>query len=245
MTDPTRDSYDAVAAEYDRQISGELAGKPLDRGLLAAFADLVPRELPVGDLGCGPGHVAHHLAGLGCAVIGIDLSPAMIDIARRRYPQLTFQVGSMLDLPVADGAWGGAVAMYSIIHLDAAERRAACHELARVIRPGGYVLLAFHTSDATHQPGELTEEEEVLGRQIKLTLHFLRPDDSRPTYAPPDSPKPPGYCASPGRRRDGRLPGAGRIGGRSGRMSRVLIPGSAVARRRTRRLVLLPGTRGA
>ncbi len=177
VNDSIRDSYEAVAAEYDRQISGELAGKPLDRGLLAAFADLVPRELPVGDLGCGPGHVAHHLTGLGCAMVGLDLSPAMIDIARRRYPQIAFQVGSMLDLPVADGAWGGAVAMYSIIHLDAAERRAACRELARAICPGGFVLLAFHTSDATHQPGELTAEEEFLGRRIKLTLHFLRPDD--------------------------------------------------------------------
>jgi SAM-dependent methyltransferase len=177
VTDPIRDSYDAVAAEYDKQISGELAGKPLDRGLLAAFADLVPRDLPVGDVGCGPGHVAHHLAGLGCSMVGVDLSPAMIDIARRRYPKIAFQVGSMLDLPVADGAWGGAVAMYSIIHLGATERHTACRELARVIGPGGFVMVAFHIGDATHQPGDVIEEEEFLATPIKLTLYFLRPDD--------------------------------------------------------------------
>lgn len=172
-----RASYDTVAVDYDREISGELAGKPLDRALLAAFAELTPQQLPVGDVGCGPGHVAHHLSGLGCNMVGLDLSPAMIDIARRRYPQITFQVGSMLELPFADGTWGGALAMYSIIHLDAAERRAAYRELARVIHPGGHLMLAFHTSDATHRPGERTEKEEFLGRRINLILHFLCPDD--------------------------------------------------------------------
>lgn len=177
MTDPVRASYDAVAAEYEKQIAGELAGKPLDRGLLAAFAELVPSDQPVGDLGCGPGHVAAHLAELGCDMVGVDLSPAMIDIARRRYPELTFRVGSMLDLPAADDEWGGAVLMYSIIHLPPADRPRAFRELARVIQPGGTVLIAFHTGDATHQPGDRLEEDEFLGQRIALTMHFLRPDD--------------------------------------------------------------------
>jgi SAM-dependent methyltransferase len=177
MTDAVRASYDAVAAEYERRIAGELAGKPFDRALLAAFVELVPRDLPVGDVGCGPGHVAGHLAGLGRDTVGIDLSPAMIDIARRRYPQLAFRTGSMLQLPVADSAWSGAVAMYSIIHLSAEERRAACGELARVVRPEGIVMIAFHVSDATHEAGDAVDEDEFLGQRIQLTMHFLRPDD--------------------------------------------------------------------
>ena len=177
MSDAVRASYDAVAGEYEKQIAGELAGKPFDRALLAAFAELVPRGVPVGDVGCGPGHVAGHLAGLGCDMVGIDLSPAMIDIARRRYPQLAFHAASMLDLPVADGAWGGAVAMYSIIHLSAEGRRSACREMSRVIRPGGAVMIAFHVSDATHQPGDAVDEEQFLGQRVQLTMHFLRPDD--------------------------------------------------------------------
>jgi SAM-dependent methyltransferase len=177
MSDVVRASYDAVAGEYEKRIAGELAGKPLDRALLAGFAELVPRELPVGDVGCGPGHVAGHLAGLGCDVVGVDLSPAMIDIARRRYPQLAFHAASMLELPVADGAWGGSVAMYSIIHFSAEERRAACRELGRVVRPGGIVMIAFHVSDAAHEPGDAIDEDEFLGQRIQLTMHFLHPDD--------------------------------------------------------------------
>lgn len=177
MTDAVRATYDAVAAEYEKQIADELAGKPLDRALLGAFAELVPRDLPVGDVGCGPGHVAGHLAELGCDMVGVDLSPTMIDIARRRYPRITFHAASMLELPVADGSWGGAVAMYSIIHLSAEERRAACGELARVVRPGGTVMIAFHIGDATHEPGDALDEDEFLGQRIQLTMHFLRPDD--------------------------------------------------------------------
>lgn len=175
--DTVRASYDAVAAEYEARIADELAGKPYDRALLAAFAELVPSGGPVGDLGCGPGHVAGHLAELGLDVVGVDLSPAMIDIARRRHPRLSFHVASMLDLPVADAAWGGAVAMYSIIHLSAVDRRAACAELARVIRPGGTVLIAFHVSDATHAAGDIVDEDEFLGQPVRLRLHFLDPDD--------------------------------------------------------------------
>ena len=177
MSDAVRAGYDAIAGEYEKQIAGELAGKPFDRALLAAFAELVPRGLLVGDVGCGPGHVAGHLDGLGCDMTGIDLSPAMIDIARRRYPQLAFQTASMLELPVADDAWGGAVAMYSIIHLSQADRRAACRELGRVIRPGGTVMIAFHVSDEGHQPGDAVDEDEFLGQRIQLTMHFLHPDD--------------------------------------------------------------------
>jgi SAM-dependent methyltransferase len=177
MSDAVRASYDAVAGEYEKRIGGELAGKPLDWALLAAFAELVPRGLPVGDVGCGPGHVAGHLAELGCDVVGIDLSPAMIDIARRRYPQLAFHAASMLDLPVAADAWGGAILMYSVIHFSPEERRAACRELGRVVQPGGIVMIAFHVSDAAHEPGDSVDNDEFLGQPIQLTMHFLPPDD--------------------------------------------------------------------
>src|SRR4051812_13083968 len=58
-------SYDRVAADYTANIADELAGKPLDRALLQAFAEQVGTLAPVADLGCGPGHVAAFLAGCG------------------------------------------------------------------------------------------------------------------------------------------------------------------------------------
>jgi hypothetical protein len=50
-------------------------------------------------------------------VFGIDLSPRMLAVARQSYPELRFNLGSMLDLDLPDGTLGGLVAWYSIIHI--------------------------------------------------------------------------------------------------------------------------------
>ena len=66
----TRATYDRVAVDYAAHIGGELAGKPLDRALLACFAEQVDGMGTVVDMGCGPGHVAVYLHGLGVPMIG-------------------------------------------------------------------------------------------------------------------------------------------------------------------------------
>src|SRR5215813_14515923 len=104
-----RASYDRVAERYAAEIGGELAGKPLDRALLRALTELVADVAEssgsglVGDLGCGPGHVAAYLSGLGASALGVDISPAMIDVGRAQYPDVRFRLGSLLALPLVDG----------------------------------------------------------------------------------------------------------------------------------------------
>ncbi len=148
--DPVRDAYDKVAARYASQFAGELRYKPFDRALLQAFAEQLTAGGMAGqvaDIGCGPGHVTAHLAELGLTARGIDLSPAMIEIARQAYPHLAFTVGQMPGLPFGTGELAGAVLMYSIIHLAAGQRAAAFVELAGMLRPGGLMLVAFHLGD--------------------------------------------------------------------------------------------------
>ncbi|WP_188940335.1 methyltransferase domain-containing protein [Nakamurella endophytica] len=107
--DRVRTSYDRVAPEYAARFGDELAGNPVDRALLQAFAELVRATgvLAVADVGCGPGHVTAHLAGLGLDARGIDLSPGMVAQARAGHPGLRFDVGSMTALQLPDGALGG------------------------------------------------------------------------------------------------------------------------------------------
>src|SRR5579862_724639 len=71
----TRASYDAVAVRYAEWLRDELAAKPFDRAILAAFAELVlaAGPGPVADIGCGAGRVTAHLKGLGLTAFGIDL----------------------------------------------------------------------------------------------------------------------------------------------------------------------------
>src|SRR6185312_3504934 len=129
----TRATYDRIADEYAAHIADELAGKPLDRALLACFAEMVNGLGMVADIGCGPGHVADYLHGLGAQVIGIDLSPEMVAVARERAPHIPFEVGSMLALDASDANWGGVVAFYSIIHLPPEARPQALAEFSRAL----------------------------------------------------------------------------------------------------------------
>ncbi len=163
-------SYDQIASEYTARIADELAGKPLDRALLHAFAEQVGVLGPIGDLGCGPGHVAAFLASAGAMVEGIDLSRGMIEQACQRYPSLAFLQGDMRSLAVADAIYGGICAFYSIIHLTPAELIPAFQEWWRVLRPGGWVLVAFHIGDTVLHMDQMWEQP------VDLDFRFLQPD---------------------------------------------------------------------
>jgi SAM-dependent methyltransferase len=145
----TRTAYDAVAVRYAELFENYLADLPLDRALIAAFAELVRAADagPVADLGCGPGYVTAHLGGLGLNAFGVDLSPTMIELAREAYPDLRFEVGSMTALDIGDEALGGVLAWYSTIHTPPEELPAVLTEFHRVLAPGGHLLLAFFQAD--------------------------------------------------------------------------------------------------
>ncbi|TDE34285.1 class I SAM-dependent methyltransferase [Actinomadura sp. 6K520] len=149
MTEPAiRAGYDAVAGRYADMFRDILDDLPVDRALIAAFAELVRGGgAPVADLGCGPGHVTAHLASLGLPAFGVDLSPEMIALAREEHPGLRFAEGTMTALDLPDAGLGGILAWYSIIHLDPGDVPAAFAEFHRVLAPGGHVLIAFQTCD--------------------------------------------------------------------------------------------------
>jgi SAM-dependent methyltransferase len=165
----TRASFDAVAGAYAEKFSDELAGKPLDRALLAAFAELVPPG-PVVDVGCGPGYVTAHLASLGVDVSGVDLSPGMVAVARRAYPAVRFSVGSMLALDLPDASVAGLVAYYSIVNIPRSQLPAVFAEFARVLAPGGVLLVVFQVGD------EVRHGTEWLGHPIDLHVYRNQPE---------------------------------------------------------------------
>ncbi|MEU7037744.1 class I SAM-dependent methyltransferase [Streptomyces sp. NPDC046237] len=164
-----RHSYDTVAEEYALRLHEELAGKPLDRALLAALLEQSEQGTAVADLGCGPGHVAAWLAAHGVKAVGVDLSAGMIEAGRRRFPDVEFREGDLLKLPAEDGEFGAAVALYSVIHLDDTELRAAFEEMSRVLRPSGLLLLAFHAGE------EVRHLNEWWGHEVDVDFHFREP----------------------------------------------------------------------
>ena len=169
-----RSAYDRIASAYDDAIGHELDAKPLDRAVLSAFAELAGGV--VADVGCGPGHVTRHLGTRCGPVLGLDLSVEMARIARRHDPHGAYAAGSVLALPLAAGALAGAAVLYSIIHLSPGERDTAWQELARVLRPGGWLLVAFHVDSDEHAMGSVKHLTEWFGHPVDLEGDFLDPD---------------------------------------------------------------------
>jgi ubiquinone/menaquinone biosynthesis C-methylase UbiE len=171
IDDPTsmiRDSYDQIAHEYARRISDELQHKPLDQQLLRRLAEDLAGRGTVCDMGCGPGHVARYLRDAGAHVIGLDLSPRMLEQARRLNPDIAFLEGNMAALDLPDATLAGIAAFYAIVNIPKESLPGVFREMQRVLEPGGLLLLAFHTGDET------LREEELWGQAINMDF-FLFP----------------------------------------------------------------------
>ena len=132
--------FDAMAGVYDEL---EPWYEHLYARLHAIVRDALPpttRAAIALDAGCGTGFQTAILHALGYRTHGIDLSGALLDVARARLPQATFVRGRLESLPYADGAFDTVTCCGSTLSF-VADPAAAISELGRVVRPGGRVLL--------------------------------------------------------------------------------------------------------
>ena len=170
-------SYDGIADEYARHLYSELDNKPLDRELLTRFAARVKGKGAICDMGCGPGHIARFLhdhdrvanRNDNLDVFGLDLSPGMLEEARRLNPEISFRQGNMLALDLPDASLAGIAAFYAIVNLPREALPQVFREMARVLKPDGLLLLAFHMGDETLLP------DALWGRPVSLNFYFFPP----------------------------------------------------------------------
>src|SRR5690606_21869518 len=88
-----------------------------------------------------------------------DLSPGMVDEARRRFPELGFEVADLTALPApTTGAWAAIAAWYSLVHLGGSELRPAVGLLAAGLAPGGWLAVAVHVGDEVRHLTDLWEQ---------------------------------------------------------------------------------------
>lgn len=164
-----RTAYDIASEAYARKFVNELDHKPLDREWLKEFAGIVDAERPVLDIGCGPGHTTAHLTSLGLMATGVDLSPKMVDIASRTFPQSRFEVGDFCSLRHESSSIAGILAFYCIVHQTPEQLAPAFAEMYRVLSGGGVLLLSFHVGT------EVIHAENFLDTDAVLDFTFFEP----------------------------------------------------------------------
>lgn len=182
MTEPdyvttVRALYDATAIEYARLVGTELTAAfegPIDRGVLAAFVEYCQEGTagPVADVGCGPGRVTAFLAASGLDVVGVDVSQAMLAIARDAHRAIRFEEGCLTALPMPDRSMAGVVSWYSIIHTPPDHLDEVFAELKRVLAVEGHLLVAFQAG-----AGECVHRADAYGTGLSLTSYRHSADD--------------------------------------------------------------------
>ena len=159
-------AFDAIGERYDDAF-------PHKSGQIIATQWLVDR-LPAGarvlDVGCGTGvPSAGMLAESGLEVVGIDVSTAMLALARRNVPAGRFVAMDVLELDATLGEFDAVAAFFSLLMLRRADIPRVLRRVRAILRPGGVVAIGMVEGDFDYFP--LT----FLGQQVRVTA-YPRPD---------------------------------------------------------------------
>ncbi|HRG37723.1 MAG TPA: class I SAM-dependent methyltransferase [Bacteroidia bacterium] len=161
-------TYNTVAKAYADKFMDELQHKHLDRILLKAFAAENKHAGKFIDFGCGPGQTTQFLSQCGITdLVGIDISPTMIDTAKQLNPQLQFETNDLLQLSYADKSFDAAIAFYAIVHFTIDELKIAFQEIKRVLSEKGEFLFSFHVGN------ERIHLDTLLDHAVNIDFQFF------------------------------------------------------------------------
>ena len=165
------DCYNKTANNYADKFIDELSKKHLDQILLKSFAAENVHNGKLIDLGCGPGQTTKYLSGRGLTdIIGTDISPEMITVAKSINPQLNFETADILSLKYPDNIFGSAVAFYSIVHFDYDQVKIAFKEIKGVLTGNGQFLFSFHIGD------NIVHLDNFLDHPVNIDFYFFEAD---------------------------------------------------------------------
>jgi len=123
----------------------------MERHYLDRLLVLGPRAPKILDLGCGTGlPVDKYLADRGAQLMGIDISPKHVALAKGNLPAASYREGDILHAVLPEGAFDGIVSVYAIFHIPRSEHETLFTRINRLLRPNGLFLATLGTSDSAY-----------------------------------------------------------------------------------------------
>lgn len=172
-SDPTADPSESVLDKYDSQAPFYAAvdGEELDRGLAGRIAEAVPRDATILVVGSGTGRECFALAAEGRPVAGVEFSPAMVAVSRKKAAErelgVEFHQADVRDHEVAAGTLGAVLFTYDVYSFlpRRADRVRLLRRTRAWLRPGGRVFLSARRLRTTWGLVLLCLQSLVLRRQ--------------------------------------------------------------------------------
>ncbi|MFJ1735313.1 class I SAM-dependent methyltransferase [Streptomyces sp. NPDC088254] len=158
--------FDALGSAYEKAFAHSA---PHRRSLDWLLGRLTPGSRVL-DVGSGTGRpTAATLAAAGHDVLGVDVSPVMVDLAARQVPEAAFRCADVRELPLKEGSFDAVCVYFSLLQLDRAEQAALIGRLARAVRHGGSLVLATVPLDVEGV------DAVFMGQPVRVTS-FAGPD---------------------------------------------------------------------
>ncbi|MEW2118643.1 class I SAM-dependent methyltransferase [Streptomyces sp. NPDC005474] len=152
--------FDALGVDYEKAF----AGAPAHRSALEWLIERLPPTARTLDVGSGTGRpTAAALVEAGHTVLGVDVSPVMVELAARQVPEAEFRRADIRDLPLDADSLDGVCVFFSLLQMTRAEQSALVRRLTLALKPGGHLVLATVPADV--------EDVEVvfMGRPVRAT----------------------------------------------------------------------------
>lgn len=170
-----KETYDELAEEYERRVDSLL---PVTEEAMDYFSSYIAPKGSVLDIGCGVGIAIGVLAKKGFKVAGIEISPKMVEFARKRNLGAEVIVGDFLETEFDDKF--DAVLAFAFIHLfPKAEIPKIFNKIKTILKPGGVALLSS-TESPESKEGMYAKED--FGKEYKRFRKFWTEEELRESF---------------------------------------------------------------